>query len=209
MRYLTSALVSEGVTDDQFLPRLLARALTEICQVEFEDTVEVADVQPLRERRGPCSVADVVSLVEKNPASFSLVFFHHDQGANPERVAAEWLQPLRDLWGDRAEQLIAVVPVRETEAWLLADGDALRSALGVRWSDAEMGLPEQPRRVESIADPKKVLNNIMDRISRSTTDHFGQLGELVSLAKLDGVPAYRQWWSDTRDTLIRLGYRQT
>jgi hypothetical protein len=208
MRYLTSALVSEGVTDDQFLPRLLARALTEICQTEFEDAVEVADVQPLRDRKGPCSTADAIKLVEQNPASFSLIFFHHDQGASADRVAREWLQPLRQLWGDRAEQLVAVVPVRETEAWLLTDGDALRSALGVRWTDAEMGLPAQPRRVERIADPKKVLDDLMSRVSRSTTDHFGQLGELVSLARLDDVPAYRQWWSDTRDALVRLGYRR-
>jgi hypothetical protein len=34
------------------------------------------------------------------------------------------------------------------------------------------------------------------------------LGELVSLAKLDDVPAYRQWWADTRDALVRLGYRR-
>ncbi|MER5703410.1 DUF4276 family protein [Micromonospora sp. NPDC002296] len=208
MRYLTSALVSEGITDDQFLPRLLARALTEICQTEFEDAVEVADVQPLRARKGPCSTADVMKLVEQNSASFLLVFFHHDQGTSADRVAAEWLRPLRQLWGDRPEQLIAVVPVRETEAWLLTDGDALRSALGVRWTDAEMGLPAQPRRVEQVADPKKVLNDIMGRVSRSTADHFGQLGELVSLARLDDVPAYRQWWSDTSDALARLGYRR-
>ncbi|MET8088720.1 DUF4276 family protein [Micromonospora sp. NPDC005220] len=207
MRYLTSALVSEGVTDDQFLPRLLARALTEICLTEFEDAVEVADVQPLRDRRGPCSVADVIGLVEQNPASFSLIFFHHDQGANAERTVAEWLRPLRELWGERAEQLVAVVPVRETEAWLLADGDALRGALGVRWTDAEMGLPAQPRLVERVADPKNALNKVMDRVSRSTTDHYGQLGELVSLARLQGVPAYQRWWTDTRDALMRLGYR--
>ncbi|MEU1585369.1 DUF4276 family protein [Micromonospora sp. NPDC005710] len=207
MRYLTSALVSEGVTDDQFLPRLLARALTEICLTEFEDAVDVADVQPLRDRRGPCSIPDVIGLVEQNPASFSLIFFHHDQGANRERTAAEWLRPLRELWGERAEKLVAVVPVRETEAWLLADGDALRSALGVRWTDAEMGLPAQPRMVERIADPKSTLNSVMDRVSRSTTDHYGQLGELVSLARLQEVPAYQQWWSDTCDALVRLGYR--
>ncbi|MET8256950.1 DUF4276 family protein [Micromonospora sp. NPDC005205] len=207
MRYLTSALVSEGVTDDQFLPRLLARALTEICLTEFEDAVEVADIQPLRDRKGPCSIADVIGLVEQNPASFSLIFFHHDQGANAERTAAEWLRPLREAWGERAEQLVAVVPVRETEAWLLADGDALRSALGVRWTDAEMGLPAQPRLVERVADPKSALNSVMGRVSRSTTDHYGQLGELVSLARLQGVPAYQQWWSDTCDALVRLGYR--
>ncbi|MFG2045892.1 DUF4276 family protein [Micromonospora sp. NPDC048935] len=207
MRYLTSALVSEGVTDDQFLPRLLARALTEICLTEFEDAVEVADVQPLRDRRGPCSIADVIGLVEQNPASFSLIFFHHDQGANAERTDAEWLRPLREVWGERAEQLVTVVPVRETEAWLLADGDALRGALGVRWTDAEMGLPAQPRLVERVADPKSVLNGVMQRVSRSTTDHYGQLGELVSLARLQAVPAYQRWWADTRDALIRLGYR--
>ncbi|MGC4856782.1 DUF4276 family protein [Micromonospora sp. DT4] len=207
MRYLTSALISEGVTDDQFLPRLLARALTEICSTEFEDAVEVADVQPLRDRRGPCSVADVIGLVEQNPASFSLIFFHHDQGSNAERTAAEWLRPLRELWGERAEQLVAVVPVRETEAWLLADGDALRNALGVRWTDAEMGLPAQPRLAERVADPKSALNSVMDRVSRTTTDHYGQLGELVSLARLQRVPAYQRWWSDTRHALERLGYR--
>ncbi|MBM0277958.1 DUF4276 family protein [Micromonospora tarensis] len=207
MRYLTSALVSEGVTDDQFLPRLLARSLTEICLTEFEDAVEVADVQPLRDRGGPCSVADVVGLVEQNPASFSLVFFHHDQGASAERTAAEWLRPLRELWGERAEQLVAVVPVRETEAWLLADGEALRRALGVSWTDSEMGLPAQPRLVERVVDPKSALNSVMRRVSRSTTDHYGQLGELVSLDRLQGVPAYKRWWTDTRDALTRLGYR--
>lgn len=209
MRYLTSALISEGVTDDHFLPRLLGRALTELCVTEFEDSVEVADVQPLRDRKGPCSIEDVMRLVDQNAASFSVIFFHHDQGANADRVEAEWLGPLRKLWGDRAEHLVAVVPIRETEAWLLVDGEALRLALGVRWTDAQMGLPATPREVERVSDPKKVLNDVMRRVSRSREDHYGQLGELVSLARLREVPAYQRWWSDTRDALTRLGYNRT
>ncbi|MGW0436257.1 DUF4276 family protein [Micromonospora sp. NPDC003197] len=208
MRYLTSALVSEGVTDDQFLPRLLGRALTELCLSEFDESVDVADVQPLRDRRGPSPVRDIVQLIERNAGSFSVVFFHHDQGANPDRVANEWLQPLRERWGDRAEQLVAVVPIRETEAWLLADGDALRRALGVRWSDAEMGLPAHPKEVERIADPKRVLNAVMRRVRRSTEDHYAQLGELVSLERLSLVPAYAQWWNDSAVALSKLGYRR-
>ncbi|WP_347404648.1 hypothetical protein [Solwaraspora sp. WMMD1047] len=99
------------------------------------------------------------------------------------------------------------MPVRETEAWLLADGQALRDALGVRWSDVDMGLPASPREVERIVDPKKLLNDVTGRVSRTVTDHFGQLGELVSLQRLDSVPAYRRWWDDTRDALESLGYR--
>ncbi|MEO3745461.1 DUF4276 family protein [Plantactinospora sp. B5E13] len=207
MRYLTSALVSEGVTDDQFLPRLLGRALTELCLTEFDDVVEVADVQPLRRRKGPCSVEEVIELVELNANSFSVVFFHHDQGAAAERLQLEWLGPLQRLWGERVERLVAVVPIRETEAWLLADGVALRTALGVRWSDAEMGLPAHPKDVERIDDPKRILNGVLRRVSRSIDDHYGQLGELVSLDRLQLVPAYRRWWSDTRKALTELGYR--
>ena len=209
MRYLTSALISEGVTDDQFLPRLLGRALTELCLTEFDDPVEVADVQPLRDRKGPCSVEDIIRLVDRNAASFSLIFFHHDQGTRADRVEAEWLRPLRTLWGDRAERLVAVVPVRETEAWLLADGDALRGALGVQWTDAQMRLPQNARDVERVGDPKKILNDVMRRLSRSIEDHYGQLGELVSLDRLDLVPAYQRWWSDTRDALAKIGFHRS
>jgi hypothetical protein len=207
MRYLTSALVSEGVTDDQFLPRLLGRALTELCNTEFDEMVEVADVQPLRRRNGPCSVDEVIELVRRNAASFTLVFFHHDQGANAERVDTEWLRPLRRLWGDRPERLVPVVPVRETEAWLLADGDALRTALGVQWTDAQLGLPKHPKDVERIMDPKKILNDVLRRVRRSVEDHFGQLGELVSLERLKLVPAYQRWWSETKNVLVEAGYR--
>jgi len=207
MRYLSTALISEGLSDDRFLPRLLARSLEGLCLTEFDETVYVADVQPLRARSGPAGIDHVISLADRSDGAFTIVFFHRDQGANAERVHREWLEPLRKRWADRREQLVAVVPVRETEAWLLADGQALRNALGVRWSDVEMGLPGSPRQVEQIADPKKVLNEVMRRVSRSVGDHLGQLGERVDLDRLQQVPAYRRWWDDTRQALVALGYR--
>lgn len=207
MRYLTSALISEGVTDDRFLPVLLGRALTELCLTEFDEAVDVADVQILRNRCGPAPIDDVIKLVDRNAASFLLVFFHRDQGPSADRVEAEWLGPLRARWGDRNERLIPVVPVRETEAWLLADGDAIRNALGVRWTDTEMGLPRNAKDVERLADPKQVLNAVTGRVRRSVYDHFGQLGELVSLDRLASVPAYRRWWKDTHEALAALGFR--
>lgn len=206
MRYLSTALLSEGVSDDQVLPNLLGRALTELCEAEAIE-VEVAEVQPLRNRPGPSSIDEAIAMVERNNGAFSIIFYHRDQGANPERVRKEWLEPLRQRWADRKEQLVAVVPVRETEAWLLADGQALRKALGIPWTDAEMGLPPNPRQVEQIADPKKVLNDVTRRVSRSVGDHLGRLGDYVDLGRLQQVPAYRRWWDDTRDALTALGYR--
>lgn len=208
MRYLTSALISEGRSDDEFLPRLLTRALDDMCSSDFDDVVEVADVVVLRTRSGPPAVDSVIQMVERQAGSFSLVFFHRDRGANQERVKREWIDPLREMWGSRAERLITVVPVRETEAWLLADGAALRRALGVRWSDAAIGVPGTPQMVEKIGDPKSVLAQLGGRVRRPIDSYFARLGELVSLDVLANVPAFRSWQEETRDALAASGYKR-
>ena len=56
-------------------------------------------------------------------------------------------------------------------------GTTLRGTLGVQWTDAQMRLPQNARDVERVGDPKKILNDVMRRLSRSIEDHYGQLGE--------------------------------
>lgn len=206
MRYLASALVAEGATDDRFLRPLLSRALEEVCYREFDEMVEVSEVQVLRGYGGPHAVPKIVGLVDDQPDSYKVVFVHRDQGANPSRVHAEWVEPLRAQWGDRAERLVMVVPVRETEAWMLADGNALRAVLRVSWPDNQLGVPSAPRRVEEIADPKRVLQRVGARISRAFTGYYERLGEEVSIDALRRVPAFRQWWDDTCDALTQVGF---
>lgn len=208
MRYLTSALISEGPTDDRFMPRLLTRMLTDTCVSEFDDPVEVADVSIVRKKNSPSSVAEIVSLVNENSGAFSIVFVHRDQGArDSRRVEQEWLEPLREQWGNRDELLVTVVPIRETEAWMLADGDALRKALGVRWSDREMGVPTRRAQVEGIADPKRRLEVLGERLGRPIVNYFDRLGEFVSLGTLMEVPAYYALRQRVVSELHEMGFR--
>lgn len=207
MRYLASGLVAEGATDDRFLRPLLTRALEELCSREFDEQVDVSEVQVLRGRGGPPAVAEIVRLADEQRDSFLLLFVHRDQGANPGRVRSEWIEPLRAAWGDRAQRLVMAVPVRETEAWMLADGDALRAVMRVRWPNNQLGVPAAPRRVEELSDPKQVLDRLGERISRSFHAYYERLGEEVSIDALSEVPAFRQWWNDTRSALTGAGFR--
>jgi hypothetical protein len=208
MRYLASGLVAEGITDDRFLRPLLSRALEELCAGEFDESVEVSDVQVLRSRSGPLGVDSILELLDGQGGSFVLVFVHRDQGANADRVRSEWTEPLRSRWDDRTGRLVMVVPVRETEAWMLADGEALRAVLRVRWPDRQLGVPATPRRVEEVVDPKQALRRMEARISRSFDAYLDRLGEEVSIEVLRKVPAFRQWWDDTCSALAKVGYRR-
>lgn len=208
MRYLTSALVTEGNTDDRLLPGLLGRALDDICATDFNESVEIPEIVVLRHHSGPPSVQQIIDTVEKNEGLFSLVFVHRDHGASRDRLEREWIGPLSLKWGSRAERLVMVVPVRETEAWALADGNALRRALGVTWQDADLGVPRRPRDVEKIPDPKVPLDQIGVRIGRPVENYFERLSELVSLTVLRRVPSFMAWRERTMDALSELGYRR-
>ncbi|MFF5080134.1 hypothetical protein ACFY36_24030 [Actinoplanes sp. NPDC000266] len=94
------------------------------------------------------------------------------------------------------------------EAWLLADGDALRSSLGVRWSDADMGVPRRPKDVEAIVDPKIPIRRLEQRRNRSIEDFFEEIAESVSLDVLREVPSFAAFERQTISALTDMGYRR-
>ena len=65
------------------------------------------------------------------------------------------------------QQLIPVVPVRMTEAWLLVDEAAIRAAARKPHGIAALGLPHSAR-IESLPDPKEVLFTALRAASELT-----------------------------------------
>ena len=197
-KWIGPAFVSEGPTDDRFLAKIVGRAIEDLCAARFADVVLIGDVIPIRARGGPASVDASVDALIENAGSFNLVIFHHDMGANPDRVEREWLAPMRQAWSGRGtgEPLVFMLPVRESEAWALADGDALRATFGVSWSDSVLGIPAQRRRVAAEPNPKQVMRRITERVSGRSIDYHSRLGELIDLSKLDEVEAYSAWTAE-------------
>lgn len=203
MKWVCPAFASEGPTDDRFLPNIINRAIVDLCASTFADSVEVADAVVVRDRGGPSPVDDAVAALQVNSGSYNMVIFHHDAGANRQRVERDGIQPMRTAWAASGSQdpLVFVVPVRETEAWALADGDALRRVYGVSWNNARLGVPDNPRDVRDIADPKLTLAAIGKAVSGRVGNYHARLGELVSLDRLAAVEAFAEWRCDMAHVL--------
>jgi hypothetical protein len=220
MHYLGLALVAEGPTDYRFLPPVLRQAAEDACRIHCRHAVEIGDVTPLPRQASFRDVdrsTQITEAVRKANGAFHILFLHTDgagdsSAARRERVApiAARLDEIRDSLGRLSS--VAVIPVRETEAWALADGDALRGAFGTRLSDDDLGLPSNPRDVERIRDPKRTLEEAYARVtgkkrrSRGASAFLETIWERVKIERLKLIPAYAEFERELITALRTLGY---
>ncbi len=166
---LRYALVADGPSDRALLPIL---------------------AWTLRQRRPPLTFAqpDVVvrggkaldATIDETIAAYGvdLLFVHRDA----ERVDRE----IRRREIPANDRVVAVIPVRMTEAWLLTDEKALRKAAGNPNGRAALSLPPV-NRLESLPDPKSTLRDLLVVASKAIgrrRKRFDQHGARQRLADL-------------------------
>lgn len=218
MHYLGLALYAEGASDYHFLGPLLLRLCEDLCLeaatgiVEFPEAVLALDSPAGMNSSGRAQ--RVVEAARQARGAWRIVFVHADSDGNETRARAERAQPAIDLLEQEfaGQGLgVAVIPIRETEAWVLADGDALRRAMGTRLSDAQLGLPPNPAAVESLGDPKAVLDGAWQnaksgrRRPRSISPLLVTLGGSIALGRLRQLTAFQQLETELKRALSKLG----
>ncbi|MEU9884832.1 DUF4276 family protein [Sphaerisporangium sp. NPDC051011] len=210
MRSLSCVLVREGPSDDWFLPILLRRALETMALESFPACREIQEVRSMV-KAGSQHPEPVLAALEGERGAFDVVLYHHD-GA-PTAKSDPVIARMRRTWdaGDFAEPLVAVVPMRETEAWILADHVALARALSVR--RVRNGLVSGAA-VEGCPDPKAVLEGLLKGEAGMNPakpgvvrDFYISMAEFADVGVLRKVPAFQQWWNDMIKALEGLGYQ--
>lgn len=216
VRWLGIALWAEGRSDARFLQPLLQRACTQMCLTEGHQPVEVSDVldlQPLPTTRSQPREQRIAAAARDARDAWSVLFIHADADSDEQRALAERVQPARALleaeWGAYS---VAVVPVRMTEAWVLADLQAVRSAFGTTRSDQELGLSEASLHgADNLTNPKATLEAAFrasrgKRKATSVSPYLGLIGETSSFDQLRRLAAYRRMEAELRVALRAFGF---
>lgn len=219
MRYLGLALYAEGPTDYYFLKPLLRRICEELCAHRSQEKVEIGDVLGLDDsvdRRNENREERITAAARHARGAWHILFIHADGAGQSDRVREEQIAPaMRRLENefDAKHGSVAVIPIRETEAWLLADGNALRQAFGTSLSNNDLGIPATPRDVERIADPKQTLDAACTSATqrrrsrqKKTSPYFELIGEHASLRELLRIPAFKTMHDELIGTLQRLQF---
>jgi Domain of unknown function (DUF4276) len=221
MRLLSSALYCEGPGDALFLRPLLLR-LCETTAADAQEPVEVPDVIDLgdkAEHQSRPRDERIASAARAAEGAWIVLFIHADADARDARTAiAERVQPAIDrLAADLGanKQAIAVVPIRMTEAWLLADLDAFRSVLGTTLDVDALGLSKVVAHgAERVTDPKALVRQAIAVAkprarAAQVASYRARLGEAASLERLRHLFAFQALERDFRAALVELGILRT
>lgn len=191
--WVRAGLFAEGPTDYRFLLPLLDRLLADLLAHHFPS-------QHFRENSrgidaaataGPRRASRIADAIAEHWDECNLFVIHSDGAGDPERERANNITPglveaqrwARGAGKDDPVLVAACLPVRELEAWMLADLGTFKTLLR---SAAPAELPSDPERV---LDPKRELQRLLgDR--RRPLDAYDFFGVNVGLDALRRLPAF-------------------
>ena len=218
MTVLVLGLYAEGSTDTRFLSPLIQRTAEKILGQYGLKVVDVADPIIIPKKRGRQEENILQAALDAYGFHALLVHADADYGTR-ERALQERIQPGFNLVSRSIQEvckdLIPIIPVRMTEAWMIADPDTLCKVIGTDIKPENSGLPSRAVLVEQDANPKETLNQLVRKVNSTRprtrrqidmNTRYELLARQISLDRLDNVPSFRQFVTDLVVLLAKLNF---
>jgi hypothetical protein len=217
MRELVVGLYFEGSTDKIFLPPVIRRSTLEVLAKHPKaDGWNDINIIPIKPQKNGSQAQKVLAAATEARGCHLLIVHADADGPTAIQARTNQFDPglklVKQAKGNICQDLLPIIPIQEIEAWLLADKEALLRELGMAKNLGELGIPPV-RQIESIAQPKERLENIIRIANRSRPrrspirreDLYEPLGKSVRLEKLALLSAYNQFLTDLTEALTNLG----
>lgn len=196
-------LVREGSSDNSLIPHLES-----LCIDAGADEVSgtAPDFRRLPDSVGAKVESKIKATLILEPTA-NLIFVHRDSDVrDPEPRYAEISGAVRAAGCLKPH--VAVVPVQETEAWILLDEQTIRLVARKPRGTAALNLP-RPNRIESLARPKERLERTLAvaseltgrRLSRFKRDFPVHRGLLLQRLPISGPLEQLDSWVRLRNDL--------
>jgi hypothetical protein len=215
---LFAGLFTEGTSDIYFLQSIVQRTLE---SVAFECTGQIdIEVFPLKTtEKGLNFEQQVLNVSQKGTEEFGiqLLCVHSDADditakntyltkINPAKIALE-----KQNTEEYCTIFVALVPIQEMEAWMLADKELFKKEIGTDKNDTVLGIDNKP---ETIANPKEVIENAIRiaregltkkrRYSLNISHLYLPIGQSIDLSKLETLASYQDFKENVRQAFREL-----
>lgn len=212
--YLAYALFCEGSSDFAYLEVLIPRLIDSIVGDLGICPVDRPDTPTLRLGQSSRAVEAVAMEACRARDAIHLAFIHADTGGRNQEGAvdarsAAYCTKMHEICEFPQPRCVLLRPRHETEAWVLADPNAVLEALGHRGPAADLGLPGNPREAEHHQDPKSCLDAALHRATnnrrRQARTLLPAIAQRQSIAELRQSASFGDFESRLKTALRDLG----
>jgi hypothetical protein len=161
---LTIAYTTEGSTDQRFLKSIILRMFEEVA-FDCEGVIEVFDPIFIKFPKSDSFINGVIAAsIKAYDIGMNVLCVHVDADSNKDdEVLTSKIEPAisalkSDLALNNCKNLVTIIPIHMTEAWLLADKELLKEEMNTSISNTDLGINRAP---ESIANPKKIIEDAL------------------------------------------------
>lgn len=213
---LTIAYTTEGTTDKRFLGNIIERVFESLL---YEGNTEIEIHQPIHINESGENFPVKIKKIAAKHNYFHVICVHCDSDSpSPKTVLENKILPAFNMVDNSVgacHNLVAIIPVQMTEAWMLADIGLLLKELNTKKSCSELNLPCKPKEVEKIADPKNRIkdairlaqSNVPKRRNKlSISDLYTPISLKLQLKQLGQLPSFVAFKENARKSLIKLNY---
>lgn len=218
MAQLFVGLMAEGSTDYRFLNPIIEKTLTQIAFDEIDQEIEILvfDINFKKEGGFPDHVYNASKDGFTKYGIMSLVVHADADALNSRDIYKNKISPAFKLIKEQAseelcKELVAIIPVYETESWLLANKELLKKLIGTNKSDVQLGINGHP---ESMRRPKEKLIGAIRigrqdlpskiRDSMNISDLYSILGEAIDIDDLLRYDSYKDFLGNIKAMLKNL-----
>jgi hypothetical protein len=218
MVQLFVGLMAEGVTDYRFLKPIIEKTLLEIFYKEVDKEVEILVFEVGFQKSG--SFPEHVFHASKDGVEkygiMSLVIHTDADDLNANNVYQTKIQPAINFINSQEDnelckELVAIVPVYETESWMLANKELFKKYIGTNRTDAQLNIDGHP---ESMRRPKEKIEeairigrqDLPRKIRGNVTIHdlYSILGESMDVRDIENFVSYKDFVNNVKRMLSNL-----
>jgi Domain of unknown function (DUF4276) len=208
---------TEGSTDFRFLESIIQRTFEDVA-FDCTGQIEVLPVQYIPKTSGTFIELVKNAALEGDKLGISVLCIHTDADAPEDtEVLKNKINPaFSEILASPeviCKNLIAIIPIQMTEAWMLADTELLKSEIGSSKQDSDLKLDRKP---ESIADPKMVIaeaiviarSNLtkLRRRQLNVGELYQPIGQKIDLTKLKSLKSYQKFRDAVKNAYRALNY---
>ena len=213
---LTIAYTTEGTTDKRFLGNIIERTFESLL---FDSNTEIEIHPPYHITEKGVTFKEKIKNVATKYNYFHVICVLCDSdNSSMESVLNNKIYPAFNLVETTigaCKNLVTVIPVQMTEAWMLADIELFINEINAKKSCIELNLPCKINQIEKIANPKNRIENAIRmaqsnmpkrRNKLSISDLYTPISQKLTLEQLEQLPSFIAFKENARQSLIKLNY---